>query len=185
MKNNGKNYLIDVMDGRLYNYEKNQLNLILFADAASYNKSGNKSMWAIFSEIVELPPILRHASENTIFHSSWSHSNPDFNKYLENYNEQIELLLKNGLIIGERFFKFKIHLLLCDGIARSKVCYYNQHNGRYGCIKCMHPTIHISKTIYPTLERLNDYYTDENVKKQNDQKDKKKRTIERDSFKNK
>ena len=86
MMRNDKNYIIDVVDGRLYEYEKDTFNLILFADAASYNKSGNKSMWAIFSEIVELPPILRHSSENTIFHSSWSHSNPDFNIYLEKYN---------------------------------------------------------------------------------------------------
>jgi hypothetical protein len=99
MMRNDKNYIIDVVDGRLYEYEKDTFNLILFADAASYNKSGNKSMWAIFSEIVELPPILRHSSENTIFHSSWSHSNPDFNIYLEKYNQQLEKLLKEGIEI--------------------------------------------------------------------------------------
>lgn len=69
----------DVINSEMYSYEKNTINLLLFANAESYIKSGNKSIWAIFSEIVELPPILRHAAENTIFHSSWSDSNPDFN----------------------------------------------------------------------------------------------------------
>ena len=56
MKYSDRNYLIDVMNGRLYTFEKDTFNLVLFADAAAYNKSGNKSMYAIFSEIVELPP---------------------------------------------------------------------------------------------------------------------------------
>jgi len=32
--------------------EDNTINLILFVDAVSYNKSGATSMWAVFSSIV-------------------------------------------------------------------------------------------------------------------------------------
>jgi hypothetical protein len=70
------------MNGDAYEFKENQLNLIMFADAATYNKSGNRSMWAIFSSVVELPPSLRHQVENIIIHSTWSGSNPDFNLYL-------------------------------------------------------------------------------------------------------
>jgi hypothetical protein len=38
-------------------------------------------MWAVFSTLVELPPILRSSYGNIIFHSSWTGSNPDFNVY--------------------------------------------------------------------------------------------------------
>ena len=80
------NFLSDLMNGEAYVYEENMFNLVLFADAANYNKSGNRSMWAVFSTLVELPPILRSSYENIIFHSSWTGSNPDFNLYLEFYN---------------------------------------------------------------------------------------------------
>ena len=63
-------------------------------------------MYAIFSEIVELP------TQNTIFHSRWSHSNPDFNIFLENFKGQLETLLANGIKIDGRVFKFKMHLLI-------------------------------------------------------------------------
>ena len=49
------NIFKDVMNGRAYKFEDNTFNLILFADAVTYNKSGNTSMWAIFSSIVGIP----------------------------------------------------------------------------------------------------------------------------------
>ena len=112
--------------------------LVLFADAAAYNKSGNKSMYAIFSEIVELP------TQNTIFHSRWSHSNPDFNIFLENFKGQLETLLANGIKIDGRVFKFKMHLLIWDKPVKAKMCKFTNFNEKYGCIKCMHPTIYLS-----------------------------------------
>ena len=92
----------DIMSGAAYSFEQDSFSLNLFADAAVYNKSGNKSMWAIFSSFVELPPILRFASDNIIFHSSWTGSNPDFNLYLEKYNPQKDLILKNGIDFEKR-----------------------------------------------------------------------------------
>ena len=36
---------------------RKKFNLVLFADAANENKSGNHSMWAVISTLVELPSI--------------------------------------------------------------------------------------------------------------------------------
>ena len=44
MRNIDKTILCDVMNGAAYTYEPNTLHLILFADAACYNKSGNRSL---------------------------------------------------------------------------------------------------------------------------------------------
>jgi hypothetical protein len=43
MKNMDKNTISDVMNCAAYTYAPNLLHLILFADAATYNKSGNRS----------------------------------------------------------------------------------------------------------------------------------------------
>ena len=82
--------LSDIMNGHAYVNIENTFNLALFTDAANYNESGSRSMWAKFSSLIELPPILRAAYENIIFHSSWTRSNPDLNVFLEKYNYQID-----------------------------------------------------------------------------------------------
>ncbi|CAF1062539.1 unnamed protein product, partial [Brachionus calyciflorus] len=81
---------IDVISGDLYSFEKNTLNLILFADGVTYNKSGANTIWTIMSSIVELPPFLRGNLENIIVHSSWSGSGLDFNTWLEKYNHDLD-----------------------------------------------------------------------------------------------
>ncbi len=90
--------ICDVMNGSRYKFEKNSLNLVLFADAASFTNSGNRSMWAIFSSIIELPPSLRSSSSNIIFHSCWVGAIKDFNAYLHSYNNEIDTVLSNGKI---------------------------------------------------------------------------------------
>ena len=42
---------------------------------------------------------------------------------------------------------------LGDGPSRSKASNFKQHNGKYACIKCLHPTVYTKKTIYPDPKR--------------------------------
>lgn len=131
------------------------MNLILFSDGVTYNKSGNNSIWALLSAIAELPPILRGSLENILFHSIWSGSSPDFNTWFQKYNTEIDILLQNGLIWNGILFKIKIHAFVADAPARSKACNSVQFNGKYGCIKCLHPTVYNSnRTIYPNLSNI-------------------------------
>lgn len=143
------------MNGLSFKYNENTISLILFADAATYNKSGNKSIWAIFSSIVELPPILRESYENIIFHSLWSGSNPDFNVYLKEYNNELDELLEKGFIFNNKKFNLRIFLFQSDSPARAKACKSVQFNGKYGCLMCLHPTVYTNKTIYPVLQNIN------------------------------
>ncbi|CAF0888461.1 unnamed protein product [Brachionus calyciflorus] len=129
----------DIMSGKSYVFEENTINLILFTDGVTYNKSGINSMWAILSAIVELPPVLRGSYENLIFHSSWTGSQPDFNLWLSDYSKQIEEVLRLGFEWKNKKFKLKIHAFIADSPARSKCCNSIQFNGYFGCIKCMHP----------------------------------------------
>jgi hypothetical protein len=144
----------DVMDGTAYIFEDYTFNLVLFADSVVYNKSRNKSMWALFSSIVELPPLLRNCSENIIFHSSWSGPLPEFNLYLKEYNKTLDYIIQNGIEVEGKLYKLKIHICIADAPARAKLCNSIQFNGKYGCLKCLHPTAHEGHTIYPSLTKL-------------------------------
>ena len=179
-KNNS--IVTDMINGAAYSYEKDTYNLILFADAANYTKSGNKSFWAIFSSIVELPPLLRDSYENIIFHSMWSGSNPEFNIFLEKYNEEIDevvifdlkfkfLLLNLNIFISNHFIqilkegiyikslnkklKIRIHGFTGDTPARDKATNKKGFNGKFGCLNCLHPTEYKdNKTIYPFITKI-------------------------------
>ena len=151
------NTICDIMNGAAYIFEHNMLHLLLFIDAATYNKSGNRSQWFVYSAIAELPPDKRYAIQNVVFHSSWSGSNPDFNVFLEKYNHEIDQLINKGLETNLNHYKFKIHLFIADAPARAKGCVCSSFNGKYGCIKCLHPTIYNTKTIYPKLKTVQNW----------------------------
>ncbi|CAF0885152.1 unnamed protein product [Brachionus calyciflorus] len=123
----------DIMSGNSYIYEPDTLNLILFADGVTYNKSGANSIWTIMSSIAELPSFLRDAFENIIIHSSWSGNNLDFNFWFQECYKEIDYLVSNG-------------------IDWSKAINSNQFNGYFGCIKCLHPGVRKNRImIYPIL----------------------------------
>lgn len=142
---------------RNYLEEDNTVSLILFIDGVTYTKSVSNQMWAIFSGLVELPSILRSAYENIIFHSLWSGPDLDFNKFLTEFNSEIDDLLTNGFLFNGLDLTILLHVFLADSPGRSKVLYSHQFNGKFGCIKCLHPTTHPSHTtIYPFLNNIKD-----------------------------
>ena len=79
----------DIVTGEKYVYRENTCNLFLFTDEVKYNKSGNSSIWALFSCIVELPPKLHYKIENIIYHSTIGGAEPEFNNFLSVYNSDI------------------------------------------------------------------------------------------------
>ena len=135
----------------------------MFADGVNYNKSSSKTIWALLSSIVELPQFLRESHGNIIAHSLWSGSNPDFNVFLECYNKQTSDLLKNGLPFRGKTIRFKIHFFCGDAPATAKMVKSIQFNGKFGCLKCLHPTSRLNRTtIYPYIKdiplRTNEIY---------------------------
>jgi hypothetical protein len=118
-----------------------------FADSASITKSSNLSMWAIYSSISELPPIIRNSQKNIIVHCLWSGS-LDINMILDRYNKKTQKLFENGLemAILNRTIRVRMLGMICDTVGRAKVCYSTQFNGQYGCLHCMHPNDSVSFT---------------------------------------
>ncbi len=97
-------------------------------------------------------------SENIIFHSSWTGTLSEFDIFLKRYNCQIDEVLKDGVTFEGKAYKIKVHMLVADAPARAKACNTTNFNGKYGCIKCLHPTFSKGQgiTVYPTLRKLNE-----------------------------
>jgi hypothetical protein len=147
--------ITDLCNGSNYDFEDDKISLILFTDAVTYTKSvSNKSMWACFSCIAELPPALRFSAENILFHSLWSSSFVDFQLYLKKYNNAIDNIIKTGVMWNGKKIKVEVLGFIADSPARSKAINSLQFNGKFGCIFCLHPTARNSKNttqIYPIL----------------------------------
>ena len=65
----------------------------------------------------------------------------------------------------------KIHAFIGDAPARCKACNSIQFNGKYGCLKCMHPTVWgTNKTVYPNMNnielRTNELYNSQAITSQ-------------------
>ncbi len=85
--------------------------MVLFFDVANYTKSNNDPLHAFFSQISELPPLLRYSTRNIITHSLWTGSTADFNLFLSRYNNQLDRLLVDGILIEDLNIKIKVNWL--------------------------------------------------------------------------
>lgn len=144
---------LDILNYGKHNYKENTLSLVVFYDGANFTNSNKSSFWAMFSIIADLPPIVRFRYSNIISHFIISSSQVDINKYSYKHSSELEKLICNGLEISG-FGKVNIRIIgmICDTVARSKVLYTIQFNGKYGCIQCLHPgkTLPNSrKVVYP------------------------------------
>jgi hypothetical protein len=150
--------ITDICNGSEYELKENTITLLLFTDAVTYTKSVANSMWAIFSCICELPPLLRQSYENIIFRSLWSGDLEDFNLYFKDYNYDIDDIILNGLTFNDMKINVNVKIFTGDTPARCKALNCVYFNGKMGCIMCYHPTArHSNKktTVYPIIGYTN------------------------------
>ena len=79
---------------------------------------------------------------------------PNNDLFCEKYLTEFEDLLNNGLDFKinniNKNVTVRIMLLICDAPAIAKVLNINQYNGRFCCIRCLHPTL----SLYRSKERF-------------------------------
>lgn len=158
--------IVDICNAHAYSFNKNTLNLILFADGATFSKSSSSSTWAIFCTICELPPLLRSSYHNIMRLLFWNGRAPNFQVVFESYLNDFIEVLRNGIIINELDLRIniKLHCFVADSQARAKVINSKQYNGENGCLHCLNQgkSFGQGKRIYkynPNVEiRTNEIY---------------------------
>lgn len=164
-----ENDFVDISNSNAYVLERNTINLLLFVDGATFNKSSSSSTWAFFCTICELPPLLRSSYQNIIRILFWNGKSPNFQAVFDHYLDDFKEVLRNGISINELnlIIKVKLHAFIADSQARPKVINSVQYNGINGCLHCLNPG-HIyskGKRIYhydpSSCKRNNDIYKDD------------------------
>ena len=120
-----------------------ELQLVLNTDGAPVFKSNKLSVWPLWVQLYNLPPLLRASYANICLLGLWhGESKPDFNYVLRSVSSELENLSKatSNNHLGPLRFRFRS--IVCDAPARAYVLCMKQHMGYESCSHCLIKGLH-------------------------------------------
>jgi len=83
----------------------------------------------------------------------WYDKPSDFNELIEDFvNEVVNLTLKYGVYIGDKYFSFKISMLLFDAVAKASVLRIKEYRGYSSCSKCTQEGEYLDPVVFPDMK---------------------------------
>lgn len=76
----------------------------------------------------------------------------DFNELLEDFVNEAVTLTLNGIYINDKYFNFKISMLLFDAVAKASVLRIKGHSGYSSCSKCTQEGEYLDHVIFPDIQ---------------------------------
>ncbi|XP_011881879.1 PREDICTED: uncharacterized protein LOC105569765 [Vollenhovia emeryi] len=130
-------------------HEKKELYLQFNCDGLPLFKSSSKEFWPLLCKIYFQPDIYEPFPVLVHFGDSKPNS---IQEYLEEFVQEISLLLKEGIVIEEQFFQIHVMCFICDKPARSFIKCIKGHGGYNACERCtVKGERYERKTIYLTI----------------------------------
>ena len=120
------------------------LGVITNTDGISLFKSSCVTLWPIYLQIANLPPLLRFSPSNIITCGVWfGQKKPDMASFLSPILHQLDRLSVVGFSFfcaeGNKTVRLKPLFSIFDLIAKAPILNMKQFNGEYGCPTCLHP----------------------------------------------
>ncbi len=143
LKVNGT-FINDIHAGQGYkSNDPYTLGTIINTDGIQPFKSSRVSIWPVYLAFSNLPPEIRMNKDNLVTVVLWVGSKPPMNILLGALQEAIESMSSNGLAIrlptGTHVFRLCPLFGVFDLIAKAPILNMMQHNGKHGCLSCLHP----------------------------------------------
>lgn len=114
------------------NFKIDEINLSINFDGLPLTKSSNSQFWPILVKIDELKKV--EPFPIGVYHGERKPDN--CNIFLRNFVDEMKLLQKEGLHVGNRILPVKINKILCDAPAKSFVLCIKNFNAYHSCTKC-------------------------------------------------
>ena len=120
------------------------INITMNIDGLPLYKSSSQTLWPILF-CIRIPPYKVFTSAVTLsFKSNYDNDLKHKNKpqnldFLNDTIRDLNIVLKNGIVIFNRIIKINLSSIICDAPAKSFLKQSKQFNGEYGCDKCMDP----------------------------------------------
>ena len=135
----------DVLNSNYFNLKFSEPNLtihlLLSVDGGSFFSTVSDTIWPLQAVILDLPPWVRQSFKNALLLALWKGpSKPMWNVLLK---DLIEILSNCTFKVmfrdTEWIFTVKVALCVCDLPAIASLTNTVQYNGKFGCLKCVHP----------------------------------------------
>ncbi len=112
-------------------------------------KSSNNTLWPILCGIMNVEPV-------TVFPVALTYgkSEPSNLEFLQDTIDDLNVLLNDGLDIGERVIPISIRCIVCDAPAKALVKGTKLYSGYFGCDKCCQRGEWLGRMIYPDTRDL-------------------------------
>ena len=135
-------FINDCCNAKDYNRElrHNSISLMVFFDAAHFNKGYEGKVWAILAIVLDLPPLIRQAFLNISTLLYWiGYVYESFSNIFYYHLTELQTILASGIFIENLKANVSVylHILIGDAPARAKIANSSQFNGENGCLHCM------------------------------------------------
>ncbi|XP_071647795.1 uncharacterized protein [Temnothorax longispinosus] len=114
------------------NFKIDEINISVNIDGLPLTKSSNSQFWPILVKIDELKMV--EPFPIGVYHGEKKPHN--CNIFLRRFVDEIKILQKDGLHVGNRILPVKISKILCDAPAKAFVLCVKNFNSYHGCTKC-------------------------------------------------
>ena len=129
-----------------------EIQLVCNIDGAKVFRSKLTSVWPIWIQVQNLPPVLRCSFLNRILFSLWyEKSKPDFDELLIKLTAELDRLVNKLVDLPELGrILFRLRCIVCDIPAKASMLCMLQFNGYFGCPHCfMRGVSHQNRMLYP------------------------------------
>lgn len=81
---------------------------------------------------------------------------PDYSTFLNDFVEEVNEVISDGIRYNEKLILIKIGYLVCDTPAISYIRGSKGHSGKYSCIKCTQKGMKLhNRLVFPQINRKN------------------------------
>lgn len=131
----------DLADSEFFEKSMNSINLMLYTDGLSFDKSNKKTIWPVIGNILDVPPSLRNSNKCKIVCGVWfGEKEPNCQILFEKIYESLKILNEEGLNcnIGLKELTVFVNVYGFIGDAPGKALALNmiRHNGYCSCPYC-------------------------------------------------
>ncbi|XP_050547917.1 uncharacterized protein LOC126909525, partial [Daktulosphaira vitifoliae] len=104
-------------------------------DGVPLTSSSKSSFWPILISVVNIPHLSKFVLPVGIYHGKYKKPNSSFD-LMNTFIIEINEIIKNGLTVGNKNFKFIIKHIVCDTPAKAFLLNVKGHNAYHGCSSC-------------------------------------------------
>ena len=136
-----KRNFFDLADSKFFVSDENTINLMMYTDGLTLDKSNKKTIWPVICNIIDVPPSLRNSNRCKIICGVWyGEEDPSCCSLLNKVCDKLKSMQTNGIRIKfgleEWTVSINVYGFIADAPAKAMALNMLRHNGYCSCPHC-------------------------------------------------